>query len=175
MPQSSSNFLPAASTKYLDPVTVPAAPRKVSFGIRPHCTQCALRFDNRPLLDFCRGGLQPSLDPRITHSARGRYAFQRFSPSRDTTLAQAPPRASPRAANPLHARAPIPPGTPQSPQPSRLPRPRACRDPSRLSLRPLLHRPPQLPQPLVGCSSAPPSTLLAADLRSSRCDRPAPK
>src|ERR1700733_6998795 len=68
MPQSSSNFLPAASTKYLDPVTVPAAPRKVSFGIRPHCTQCALRFDNRPLLDYCRGGFSPpSIRAARTH------------------------------------------------------------------------------------------------------------
>src|ERR1700685_803029 len=64
MPQSNSNFLPAASTKYLDPVTVPAAPRKVSFGIVPHCTQCVRRFDNRPFsiphfFDFVGAGLAP--------------------------------------------------------------------------------------------------------------------
>src|SRR5690349_9419266 len=33
MPQSSRSFLPAASTRYLEPVTVPAAPKKVSFAI----------------------------------------------------------------------------------------------------------------------------------------------
>src|SRR5882757_8672053 len=33
MPQSISRRLPAASTRYLEPVTVPAAPRKVSLGI----------------------------------------------------------------------------------------------------------------------------------------------
>src|SRR5690242_12499078 len=33
MPQSTRRRLPAASTRYLDPVTVPAAPRKVSLGI----------------------------------------------------------------------------------------------------------------------------------------------
>ena len=33
MPQSTSSRLPAASTKYLEPVTHPAAPRKVSFAI----------------------------------------------------------------------------------------------------------------------------------------------
>src|SRR5882762_4674051 len=33
MPQSIRRRLPAASTRYLDPVTVPAAPRKVSLGI----------------------------------------------------------------------------------------------------------------------------------------------
>src|SRR5450432_2396955 len=33
MPQSSSSRLPAASTRYFDPVTVPAAPKKVSFAI----------------------------------------------------------------------------------------------------------------------------------------------
>src|SRR5262252_6648429 len=32
-PQSTSSFLPAASTRYLEPVTHPAAPRKVSFAI----------------------------------------------------------------------------------------------------------------------------------------------
>src|ERR1700683_2046478 len=41
MPQSSSNRLPAASTRYFDPVTVPAAPRKVSFAIGSHCTRGA--------------------------------------------------------------------------------------------------------------------------------------
>jgi hypothetical protein len=30
--------LPAASTKYLDPVTHPAAPKKVSFAIAQHST-----------------------------------------------------------------------------------------------------------------------------------------
>src|SRR6266403_39564 len=33
MPQSIRRRLPAASTRYLEPVTVPAAPRKVSLGI----------------------------------------------------------------------------------------------------------------------------------------------
>src|SRR5271167_3971132 len=33
MPQSTSSFLPAASTRYFEPVTVPAAPRNVSFAI----------------------------------------------------------------------------------------------------------------------------------------------
>ena len=33
MPQSTSKRLPFASTRYLDPVTVPAAPRNVSFAI----------------------------------------------------------------------------------------------------------------------------------------------
>src|SRR6266446_4396542 len=33
MPQSTRRRLPAALTRYLDPVTVPAAPRKVSLGI----------------------------------------------------------------------------------------------------------------------------------------------
>src|SRR5712671_7358266 len=33
MPQSIRRRLPAASTRYLEPVTVPAAPRKVSVGI----------------------------------------------------------------------------------------------------------------------------------------------
>ncbi len=33
MPQSKSSFLPAASTRYFDPVTVPAAPKKVNFAI----------------------------------------------------------------------------------------------------------------------------------------------
>src|SRR5207245_11737273 len=33
MPQSTRRRLPAASTRYLEPVTVPAAPRKVSLGI----------------------------------------------------------------------------------------------------------------------------------------------
>src|SRR5713226_1966054 len=33
MPQSTSRRLPAASTRYLEPVTVPAAPRNVSLGI----------------------------------------------------------------------------------------------------------------------------------------------
>src|SRR5690349_12706412 len=32
-PQSTSSFLPAASTRYFDPVTLPAAPRNVSFAI----------------------------------------------------------------------------------------------------------------------------------------------
>src|ERR1700690_2093721 len=32
-PQSTSNRLPPASTRYFEPVTVPAAPRKVIFGI----------------------------------------------------------------------------------------------------------------------------------------------
>src|SRR6266404_3224881 len=33
MPQSTSSRLPAASTRYFEPVTLPAAPRKVSFAI----------------------------------------------------------------------------------------------------------------------------------------------
>src|ERR1051326_3389176 len=33
MPQSNSSFFPAASTRYFEPVTVPAAPKKVSFAI----------------------------------------------------------------------------------------------------------------------------------------------
>src|ERR1700693_1819333 len=32
-PQSISNLLPCVSTRYLEPVTVPAAPRKVILGI----------------------------------------------------------------------------------------------------------------------------------------------
>src|SRR5450432_5407 len=43
MPQSSSNRLPAASTKYFEPVTVPAAPRKVSFAIGLSLYRGALR------------------------------------------------------------------------------------------------------------------------------------
>src|ERR1700675_3863552 len=33
MPQSTSRRLPAASTRYFEPVTQPAAPKKVSFAI----------------------------------------------------------------------------------------------------------------------------------------------
>src|SRR5580765_5584877 len=33
IPQSSSSFFPAASTRYFDPVTVPAAPKNVSLAI----------------------------------------------------------------------------------------------------------------------------------------------
>src|SRR5580704_10557386 len=34
-PQSTSNRLPSASTRYFDPVTVPAAPRKVILAMGP--------------------------------------------------------------------------------------------------------------------------------------------
>src|SRR5215467_10204251 len=47
-PQSTSSFLPAASTRYFDPVTHPAAPRNVSFAII------------LPFYRFC--GVRPSAD-----------------------------------------------------------------------------------------------------------------
>src|ERR1700722_9066116 len=105
MPQSSNNFLPAASTRYLDPVTVPAAPRKGSFGMAS-------------IVPNARADALPS-----------RF----FNPGRDTTPARVPPQASPRAANPLRARAPTPPDTLRSPPPWRLPQLPSYRDLSRLS------------------------------------------
>src|ERR1700675_2091948 len=48
MPQSSSSFFPAASTRYFEPVTVPAAPKNVSLAINALPDTAERRYSIRP-------------------------------------------------------------------------------------------------------------------------------
>src|SRR5579871_1246172 len=84
MPQSSSNFFPPASTKYLDPVTVPAAPRKVSFGMRQTLyrmrgAEYPQRFDNHPPKNLYGRGLPRPADPITSVVPRSAPLFRSAS------------------------------------------------------------------------------------------------
>src|SRR5579862_6265487 len=78
-PQSTSSRLPSASNRYFDPVTVPAAPRKVIFGIGADSTIddlfSASSFDGYQKLARSPRGLNEPTLGRITCITNGRRAF----------------------------------------------------------------------------------------------------